>query len=589
MGELPDVGILFQSDHMTLYFLLPRTQNLSGGTLYNEMIMEWLDIPYQIIWLEGDFPSVVDSGNLPKFGKKDIVVIDSLLLPALCSELDRFPKVIVLRHFLPSVEFGVKECHHRNITTNVVTGKILQEYFSNSALIIPGIDHVTDYSPPATRNEFALLCVGAITPLKNQIRGLDLIEMLPDRYTLTFAGAMTNDYAKNVISMVRQRELEDRIRFVGELNLGALCELYRRSSLLLSFSKFEAYGIAISEAMVFGLPTIAISSGNLRYTIGDAGVLVNTLEEMATQIQRLCDNGKTWKSLSDRCRTRGSELPTWKEQSEKLAAVILELGGDPVTFSTDWLFLRSEYDSTARNGELRELFLQYCSQHRVERIYDLGAGFGHNALYISKYIKEPMEFVLIEINDGIIARGIRNIADQFRRLGEEVEVMGQTVTVRGRQNISFRYENRDLFEVEHFEGAVICNALLDVLPPNRLHELLGRASIVYATLNYVGTTINDSQRWTDLYDDHMRKSGRIGPDILNYLPKTTSIKPSIWQLSGMDKEIEGMILDYMENSIPDLLDDDQEFKKWINERRDDVRRGVCKMDIRHVDVLYVNY
>ncbi len=52
--------------------------------------------------------------------------------------------------------------------------------------------------------------------------------------------------------------------------------LYRASDVFLSLSEHEGFGLPFVESLVFDLPVVAYDCTAVPYTLGDAGILINT-------------------------------------------------------------------------------------------------------------------------------------------------------------------------------------------------------------------------------------------------------------------------------------------------------------------------
>ena len=79
-----------------------------------------------------------------------------------------------------------------------------------------------------------------------------------------------------------------RISLIGEID--DLDPLYRTSDLLVSSSRYEGYGMAIAEAMAYGLPIVAARVGAIPDLVPpDAGLLVpvDDPDAMATALRKV--------------------------------------------------------------------------------------------------------------------------------------------------------------------------------------------------------------------------------------------------------------------------------------------------------------
>lgn len=118
-----------------------------------------------------------------------------------------------------------------------------------------------------------VLCVGNRKMHKNEhaaVRALAALEDYPD-LTLLFSGEPCDE----LVSLVLQLGLQDRVRFFGFASEAQLAALYANASLLLFASHYEGFGLPAVEAMATGCPVIASRTTALGEVCGDAAVLVS--------------------------------------------------------------------------------------------------------------------------------------------------------------------------------------------------------------------------------------------------------------------------------------------------------------------------
>jgi glycosyltransferase involved in cell wall biosynthesis len=122
--------------------------------------------------------------------------------------------------------------------------------------------------------------------------------------------------------LIQQRGLNDRILLPGFVEQSWLPALYRQATAHLMFSRYEGFGMTITEAFACGCPVVALRASCIPEIAGDAALLVenNTLEEMAEAMQRIA----TEVNLQTDLRQKGLERArhfTW----ERCAAQTIEV------------------------------------------------------------------------------------------------------------------------------------------------------------------------------------------------------------------------------------------------------------------------
>jgi glycosyltransferase involved in cell wall biosynthesis len=125
------------------------------------------------------------------------------------------------------------------------------------------------------------------------------------------------EYARSVRQQARALGIDDRVRFAGRLSDAALADRFRESHLLAVPSLFEGYGIVYLEAMGFGVPPLATTSGGASELIthGEDGLLVppDDSDAVAEAIQSLQTDRATLREMGLAARRRYECHPGWDE------------------------------------------------------------------------------------------------------------------------------------------------------------------------------------------------------------------------------------------------------------------------------------
>ncbi|ELZ42989.1 glycosyl transferase group 1 [Halorubrum californiense DSM 19288] len=176
--------------------------------------------------------------------------------------------------------------------------------------------------------------VGNVEPRK----GLDTLVAGVDRadtaVDLTVVGRVVDEgHVADVRRIVRERGLDDHVRFAGRLSDAELADALRGSHVLAVPSRYEGFGIVYLEGMSFGLPAIASRAGGAGETVadGETGVLVDpddpaavarALDEFAGDPDRLAAMGRA-------ARRRYERHPDWAESTARVRRLLAEIVDDP--------------------------------------------------------------------------------------------------------------------------------------------------------------------------------------------------------------------------------------------------------------------
>lgn len=118
--------------------------------------------------------------------------------------------------------------------------------------------------------------------------------------------------------------LQDRVRFAGEVGADALQEAYARASLFALATRYEGYGMVLSEAMLHGLPVVSCRVGAVPETVGDAALLVAPDDPVALAgaIERLLIEPGTAERYAAAARSRAQSLTGWDHTARIFAGVL---------------------------------------------------------------------------------------------------------------------------------------------------------------------------------------------------------------------------------------------------------------------------
>ncbi len=126
---------------------------------------------------------------------------------------------------------------------------------------------------------FNILFVGRIVENKCQHELVEVVRLLGSRLAcpvkLLLAGVVQSQaYASELQSLVAREGLSDRVEFLGRVSEEDLYALYRCADAFVCLSEHEGFGMPLIEAMAFGVPVFARSSGNIPNTLGNGGILL---------------------------------------------------------------------------------------------------------------------------------------------------------------------------------------------------------------------------------------------------------------------------------------------------------------------------
>ncbi|MFH1403782.1 MAG: glycosyltransferase family 1 protein [Candidatus Altiarchaeota archaeon] len=169
-----------------------------------------------------------------------------------------------------------------------------------------------------------ILYTGTLEPRKNIPTLLKAFRILVDsgvEHRLLLVGRRGWKY-EGFFRMVSELGLEDRVLFTGYVPREDLPGLYSLASVFAFPSLYEGFGLPVLEAMACGTPVVCSNSSSLPEVVGDAGLMVDPLDEggLADALRSVLDSD----SLSGRLSGRGVERAggfTWDEAARKTMRV----------------------------------------------------------------------------------------------------------------------------------------------------------------------------------------------------------------------------------------------------------------------------
>ncbi|MEO0504139.1 MAG: glycosyltransferase family 4 protein [Pseudomonadota bacterium] len=211
------------------------------------------------------------------------------------------------------------------------TARLLAEDFGADPARItvapPGFDRpVVDRAPTEPP---LILSVGLLAPRKGHDVLLDALSHLIALPWQAQIVGKTHDasYAAALHDQARRLGLADRVAFVGEVGPEALNALFNAASLFALATRYEGYGMVLSEAMFYGLPIVSCAVGAVPATVGAAGRLVPPDDPVAFAhaLRAILTDAGEAARLSALSTAASAALPHWEDTAHIFVDVISAL------------------------------------------------------------------------------------------------------------------------------------------------------------------------------------------------------------------------------------------------------------------------
>ncbi len=174
-----------------------------------------------------------------------------------------------------------------------------------------------------------ILSVGLLAPRKGHDVLLDALAELHDLPWRAEIIGRAHDagYAQSLQEQSRDLQLEPRVMFSGELDDAALNARFNAASIFALATRYEGYGMVLSEAMLHGLPVVTCAVGAVPTTVGDAALLVpaNDPAAFAAALRRLLTDQADARRFAQRSLRKAERLPQWEDTAQVFRRVISDL------------------------------------------------------------------------------------------------------------------------------------------------------------------------------------------------------------------------------------------------------------------------
>ena len=365
------------------FIIYDRLDTLTGGYLYDRIVVQGLKQlghevelislasgPYLRRLIQGFSPGI---GRRLLTGRFDILIQDELCHPSLFLLNRRLrrrggPRLVALVHhtlcdeprrrwhnlllslaerrFLSSVDGFI----YNSQTTRRSVASLLRRPRPN-VVAYPAGDRFARPLSAATigaravrPGPLALLFLGNVIPRKGLLPLLKALARVDrDAWRLTIVGGLHWDpgYAARAGQLARQLGLSGGVRFAGTLQDDELVRILTSHHLFCMPYAYEGFGIAILEAMAFGLPAIGCREGAAAETIrhGKNGFLLadGDLSGLKSILCELHQNREKLTCLALAARATYLSSPTWRDSTaiiERFLRRMKEFHGPGKEFET---------------------------------------------------------------------------------------------------------------------------------------------------------------------------------------------------------------------------------------------------------------
>jgi glycosyltransferase involved in cell wall biosynthesis len=293
-----------------IYFIQPKLNFTSGGSLYNLEIVKRLEKEAKgenfFYPLNKSVSGLLE--HLSALPANCILVIDALYLtiPEFNASLKEFlpyaQRTYLMLHHLESLNTYYSTQEKKALWSDeaqwlkamkgiIVPSFQLRNYILSGGIetdkivvASPGIDkaqacHLPNLKERSENEPITLITIGTFCRRKGQ---LELVEMLAQMETKNFRLHLIGDceqeanYTEKILALIKRARLQDAVIVHGLVPQKTMLELLSQFHLYISPSTCESYSMATAEAVAHGLPVLAYATGAIGDWIEDGvnGILL---------------------------------------------------------------------------------------------------------------------------------------------------------------------------------------------------------------------------------------------------------------------------------------------------------------------------
>ena len=342
-----------------VHFVVPGDIDaLTGGYIYDKHMIKGLQhegLAVKLHLLEPEFPlpsgSALSSAAeaIEKISDGEVMIVDGLALGPLHEILEVHRhrlKIVGLIHHPLADETGLRRdvakklgeterqalsfCRTVLVTSQITRSTLVHKYDVRAekiCVIEPGVKKSCVFGP-RPRGVIRLICVASLIPRKGHSVLVEALSFLADRpWDLTCIGDLRRDPGTSlqICNLVRKFGLAHKIKFVGEVSESRLQGHYQKANLFVLASHHEGYGMALSEAISWGVPVVSTTGGAIPLTVPRAASLLvqpGDARALSCAIGRFMDEPRIRVKLLAGARGASSKQTSWLFATSRFVAEI---------------------------------------------------------------------------------------------------------------------------------------------------------------------------------------------------------------------------------------------------------------------------
>jgi glycosyltransferase involved in cell wall biosynthesis len=235
------------------------------------------------------------------------------------------------QHLLQRERDNLRHAAHVVVPSPHTRACLMAEFDAPEARIsvaLPGFDRPATAPPGPKTTPPLILAVGIICQRKGHDILLDALGRLAHLDWQAAIVGMVQD-AGVYRALLEQRAalgLDGRVQFTGGVGPEALDQLYRQATLFALATRYEGYGMVLSEAQLYGLPIVSCAVGAVPQTVTAASAILAPPEDAAAfadGLARLLQDAGLRARMGAASAAQAARLPQWQDAAQIMRRAIL--------------------------------------------------------------------------------------------------------------------------------------------------------------------------------------------------------------------------------------------------------------------------
>jgi glycosyltransferase involved in cell wall biosynthesis len=291
-------------------------------------VHDWRKLPndcdlYFIWWWSSGVVPIIKANRL----KKPVITIGNIHYTD-PSDQGYFQRPFYIRQF---IKYSLKHSDVQIATAKIELDGIKKLGAANPVLIYHAVDSGKyAFKPKENREDFILTLTQLTKPNVQRKKVREIILAFSNvsgsfpKLKLYIVGNKDDDGYNDLLELVKSKNLEDSVEFLGRVSDKEKIDLYQRCKIYMQPTNYEGFGMAIAESMLCGAPVITSRNGAVPEVCGDSALYINPvdIQNMSNGIIKLMSDDTFRNNLGIEGSKRIKDLFSYEVRKENMIRLL---------------------------------------------------------------------------------------------------------------------------------------------------------------------------------------------------------------------------------------------------------------------------